>query len=157
VMAYRTAREAEHEIEASRWFAKFGYGPATLAPPRDLEPALSDEIGGAYFLPVERHVDPSTLTGGLAACIRERGGRIVEHEQVIRIEPGRSGGDHVAGARAAVAIGRDDRWPAHAIVVAAGAWTPSGLRGVNARVPIVAGKGYALDFTPPPVGLDDPL
>jgi D-amino-acid dehydrogenase len=157
VMAYRTAREAEHEIEASGWLAKFGYGPATSARPQDLEPALTDEIGGAYFLAAERHVDPSTLTAGLAARIRERGGRILENERVLRIDPGRNGRAHLAPGRDAVAIGSTGQWRAEAIIVAAGAWTPTLLRGVKVRVPIVAGKGYALDFVPPPVELRHPL
>jgi D-amino-acid dehydrogenase len=157
VMAYRTEAEAEHEVAASGWLAKFGFGEPKLGRPQDLEPALADDIKGAYVLEQERHVDPSTLTAGLAACIRSGGGRILTNERVVRVEPGRSGGDTLAGARAAVAVGAPDSWPAHAIVVAAGSWTPTLLRDAGTRIPIIAGKGYALDFTPPPVTVSHPL
>jgi D-amino-acid dehydrogenase len=157
VMAYRTQREADHEIEASAWLARFGYGEPVAGRPQDLEPALVDEIGGAFLLPAERHVDPASLTGALAACIRDRGGRVLAGERVIRIEPARSGRGGLEGARAAVAVGTSDRWPGHAVVAAAGAWTPALLRGVGTRIPIIAGKGYALDFAPPPLALKRPV
>jgi D-amino-acid dehydrogenase len=156
-MAYRTAAEAEHEVGASAWLAKFGFGEPRLGRPQDLEPALADDIGGAYALEQERHVDPTTLTAGLAAAIRSAGGRILTNERVVRVEPARAGGSTVAGARAAVAVGTHDTWPAHAIVLAAGAWTPTLLRSAGVRVPIIAGKGYALDFTPPPVSVGHAL
>jgi D-amino-acid dehydrogenase len=63
----------------------------------------------------------------------------------------------VAGARAAIVVGERDTWPADAIVVAAGAWTPGLLRATNVRVPIIGGKGYALDFAPAPIRLSRPL
>ena len=36
------------------------------------------------------------------------------------------------------------------MVVCAGAWTPAVLRPAGVRIPIEAGKGYALDYAPPP-------
>jgi D-amino-acid dehydrogenase len=63
----------------------------------------------------------------------------------------------VAGARGAVAVGVRDTWPAHAVVVAAGSWTPTLLRGTGVRIPIIGGKGYALDFTPAPVKVEHAL
>ena len=42
-------------------------------------------------------------------------------------------------------------------MVAAGAWTPTLLKGIGTRIPIIAGKGYALDFSPPPVVVRHPL
>ena len=157
VMAYRRSRDADHEVEEMSWLQKFGYGEPVVGRPQDLEPALADEIGGAFFLPAERHVDPGTLTIGLRDAIRERGGRVVENVRVRGIDPGRSSGGDIAGAPAATVIGTDDRWPADALVVAAGAWTPRLLRGIHARIPIIAGKGYALDFAPPPLTLRHPL
>lgn len=157
VMAYRRARDAHHEVADLRWLERFGYGAPATGRPQDLEPALGDGIGGAYLLSQERHVDPRSLTRGLTAALRARGATVLEQTRVVAIEPaGMSGGD-IAGARAATAVGENDRWPAHEIVVAAGAWTPRLLRGIRARVPIIGGKGYALDFAPPPVRLRHPL
>ena len=38
-----------------------------------------------------------------------------------------------------------------AVLIAAGAWTPAVARLAGARLPIQAGKGYCLDYAPPPV------
>jgi len=157
VMAAHHAKDADHEVEDLGWLRRFGYGEPVTGRPQDLEPALGDEIGGAYFLPEERHVDPGTLTQGLADALRRQGATILEDTTVVTIEPARMSGGDRAGARAATVVGADDRWPAHAVVVAAGAWTPRLLRDVKTRIPIVAGKGYALDFSPPPLELRHPL
>jgi len=157
VMAYRDARDADHEVNESGWLARFGFPAAVPGRPQDLEPALTDEIQGAYFLPAERHVDPRALTAALAAGIRARGGRVLSGTRVLRVEPGTHSGGGAAGARAATVIGETERWPADAVVVAAGAWTPTLLRSTRARIPIIGGKGYALDFTPAPVAIRQAL
>ena len=61
-----------------------------------------------------------------------------------------TGIEHRNGRATAVETTRG-RIAADAIVVCAGAWTPDVLRlaGVR-RVPIEAGKGYSLDYAPPP-------
>jgi D-amino-acid dehydrogenase len=157
VMAYRLPKDADHEIAESGWLSRYGLAAPVPGRPQDLEPALGDDIGGAYFLPVDRHVDPRTLTTALAGAITSRGGRLLTGTRVIRVEPGRSSGGDLAGARAATVHSADDRWPAHGVVVAAGAWTPTLLREARARIPIIGGKGYALDFEPAPVALRHPL
>jgi D-amino-acid dehydrogenase len=157
VMAYRHAKDADHEIAESAWLGRFGLPVPIPGRPQDFEPALSDEIGGAYLLPADRHVDPGTLTAALADGIRGRGGKVLSGTRVLRLEPGRSTGGDLAGARTATVVGERDTWSAHAVVVAAGAWTPHLLRTANVRVPIIGGKGYALDFAPPPISLSRPL
>jgi D-amino-acid dehydrogenase len=157
VMAYRHARDADHEIAASAWLGRFGLSAPVPGRPQDLEPALADHIGGAYVLPVERHVDPSKLTAALADAVQRGGGRLLAGTRVVRVEPGHASAGDPAGASAATVIGERDRWPAEAVVVAAGAWTPTLLREAHARIPIIGGKGYALDFAPPPVALRQAL
>lgn len=157
VMAYRRQKDADHEVAQSGWFKRFGYGDPVPGRPQDIEPLLADEIQGAYVLPSERHVDPATLTAALADGIRRRGGRLLTQTRVVRIEPARMSGGDIAGVRAATVIGETDQWPAHGVVVAAGAWTPTLLRGTRARIPIIGGKGYALDFAPAPVALGRPV
>ena len=157
LMAYTHRAEAEHEVEGSRWLERFGLPLPVLGDPQELEPALSDEIHGAFLYPVERHVDPATLAAAMAACITARGGEVRTDTTVDTIEPGRSSGGDLAGARAANVIAGSEQFPAHAVVVAAGAWTPRVLNGVPGRVPVIAGKGYALDFAPAPIALRRPL
>ena len=157
LMASRNAKDADHEVAESAWMRRFGLPDPIPGRPQDLEPLLSDEIHGAYLLPAERHVDPRMLSAALVQAIGRRGGRILTGTRVVRVEPGRTSGGDIAGARAATVIGTADQWPAHAVVVAAGAWTPTLLRDARVRIPIIGGKGYGLDFEPAPVSLRQPL
>jgi D-amino-acid dehydrogenase len=157
VMAYRTAREADHEAAASAWFGRFGFPPPVPGRPRDLEPALGDSIGGAYLLPADRHVDPGALTAALTAAIGRLGGAVVPATRALSVEPGRRAGGDGGAASGATVIGETRRWPADAVVVAAGAWTPTLLRDAHVRIPIIGGKGYALDFEPAPIALRQAL
>jgi len=157
LMAYRSPRDADHEVAESAWLRRFGLPDPVPGRPQDLEPLLSDEIQGAYMLPAERHVDPRMLTAALVQAIARRGGRVLTGTRVVRVEPGRTSGGDLDGARAVTVVGVDDQWPAHAVVVAAGAWTPTLLRDARVRIPIIGGKGYGLDFEPAPVALRQPL
>ncbi len=157
VMAYRHARDADHDIAESGWLGRYGLPEPVPGRPRDLEPALGDDIQGAYFLPVDRHVDPGTLTAALADAIRRRGGRILTGTRVLRVEPDRATSSVPAGGTGVTVIGEKDRWPAEAVVVAAGAWTPAVLGASRRHIPIIGGKGYALDFAPAPVALRQAL
>lgn len=157
LMAFHRARDSAHEAAELRWLERFGYGGPVTGRPQDLEPALGDEIGGAYLLPQERHVDPASLAAGLVATLRERGATVLEQARVVAIEPARRAGSGVAEVRTSTVDGESEARSADAVVVAAGAWTPRLLRGIRARVPIIPGKGYCLDFSPAPIALRQPL
>ena len=156
VMAYRSAKDADHEIAKSGWLARFGLPEPVAGLPQDLEPALSDEIRGAYLLPADRHVDPGTLTAALADGIRGRGGRCYRNAGAPRRarpehrrRPGRRpSGDrrrragHVAGTRGRRRSGRVDTRP-----------SPDRQR----PCPDHRRQGLRARFRPPPVRLSRPL
>jgi D-amino-acid dehydrogenase len=109
-------------------------GPAA----RELEPALSDAVACGFHTSVDRHVQPASLTAGLAAHVRGKGVAVNE------------------GA-AVTALARDgDRWrltlagqgdiTAERVVVAAGAATTALLAPLGVRLPLVGAKGYSVDL-----------
>ena len=150
LIAAHTERGAELEAEALAPLARFGFARAVVGRAEEWEPALNDTFRGAVLLPDERHVDSGALAGALASRLRAGGTEIVVGDGARPLEP--------AGGRVDVvetASGR--RIPAAAVVVAAGAWTPVLTRRLRVRLPILAGKGYALDFTPAPVAIRRPL
>jgi D-amino-acid dehydrogenase len=159
VMAFRSRRDHDHELEGSGWMAASGYPLPVTGLPQDFEPGFSDAVVAAYLLPGERHVDPAVMSVVLAERL-SRDGVEVRRASVSAVTAGRrvapgspaSGGD--SGPMVTTADGpiRGD-----AIVVAAGAWTPLLTRGLGARVPIIAGKGYGVDFDPAPVRLSRPV
>ena len=146
LLAYRTEGEAQHELDGLGWLGRFGFPPATLGHPRELEPALADSFHGAVLLAGERHVDSTGLAGALVARLRGRGVDVHTDDPALALEPR---GDRVSEVRTR----RGRRFAADSVVVAAGAWTPALTRALRVRLPILGGKGYGLDFGPPPVRL----
>lgn len=150
LMASRTEAEAERDAEDLAWLAPFGFAPAIVGRPQDLEPALSDAFRGAVLLPGERHVDSTALAAALVARLRERGVEVLAGDGALPLDPAR-------GQVASVETASGRRLPAAAIVVAAGAWTPTLTRRLRVRLPILGGKGYGLDVAPAPVALRQSL
>ena len=146
VSAYLDRHELERDVRGLELLRPFGYdAPALLdgAAVRQLEPALTDAVGGGYHVPQERHVRPDSLIAGLVDRLETDGVQLLAEAPVVGIE-------HRNGWATAVETPRG-RLATDAIVVCAGAWTPGVLRLAGGRrVPIEAGKGYSLDYAPPP-------
>ena len=145
VFAYQSRRELEQDYAGLDLLRPFGHETPPLLDGdamRDLEPVLNASITGGFWFSRERHVRPDSLVAGLVAHLRERGVDMRPRTGVLGIE-------HRQGRVVAVAT-TEGRIAAEHVVVCAGAWTPTVLRLAGARVPIEAGKGYSLDYTPPP-------
>ena len=145
VMAFHSQRDHDHELAGLDWLARFDFPQPVLGRPGDLEPALNDQVAAAFLLPGERNVNPGAVSAALTARLREAGVEIRTGIGVRAIEASSSGRPVVHFGANAVA--------ADAVVVAAGAWTAGLVRSLGGRVPVIGGKGYALDFTPAPVTL----
>ena len=137
--AYRTAEERQvllEEIEHIRAAGqKLEYEALTGDEARELEPALSDEIGAAIVLRGQRFVNPGRFVHALADSVRDRGGKIRTGEAVSDI---RDAGDGVAIRTAGDASERFD-----AVVIASGAWLNDLARRFGVRALVQAGRGYS--------------
>ena len=154
VMAYRNQRDADHEMADLGWIDRFGFDAPVPGRPGDLEPALGDSVGGAYMLPLERHVDPGSVVHALLGRLQAGGVRIESGTAVHSVT---AGVGSAARGRPSVHTAAGDSIDFDAVVIAAGAGTSRLARGLGVRVPIIGGKGYALDFTPPPIALRHPV
>ncbi|HVA88077.1 MAG TPA: FAD-binding oxidoreductase, partial [Candidatus Saccharimonadales bacterium] len=146
---FRSRRDYDHDLASTGWLERFGFEPPVPGRPDDLEPALGPAVVAAYLLPGERHVDPGTLMSALAGWLTASGARIRTgvsvHDLVVE------GPTPLTVQTSAGAIAADT------VVVAAGAWTPNVVESLGARIPIIGGKGYALDYMPAPVELRQAL
>ncbi|WP_157246928.1 NAD(P)/FAD-dependent oxidoreductase [Nonomuraea typhae] len=109
-------------------------GPAEA---REREPAISGTVGAALRMSIDRHVDPLSLTAGLAERLRGLGGAILDHTPVTAMSRDGDGWrlDTPAGpVRADIAV------------VALGAASNSVLAPLGVRLPVVPAKGYAIDL-----------
>ena len=109
--------------------------PLSAADAKALEPALTDAARAGVLFPHEAHCDPGRLVDAVGAAAIERGVRLRTGVEVRAIRPG------------AVDTG-DGVLRAGLVVVAAGAWSGRLARTLGIRLPLLAGKGYAVDYEP---------
>ncbi|MGI9253532.1 MAG: NAD(P)/FAD-dependent oxidoreductase [Thermomicrobiales bacterium] len=109
---------------------------------RDLEPSLSRLVAGGYWLRQERSVRPDTLVAGLWRRLEINGATMRPGETVV--------GMGATNGKVRSVITDLASYDADVVVVAAGAWTPQVVAPLGVKVPIEGGKGYSIDFTPPP-------
>jgi D-amino-acid dehydrogenase len=131
-------------------YERAGFEPQALSgdEARDLVPELSDAVVGAIRFPNERHVRPATLVAALVERLRALGvgwlaGPVTAGRALSSGEIEVAGGFGVAQA--------------DAVVIAAGAWTSRVARLFGVTLPIRPGKGYSVDFVPPPVATPIPI
>jgi D-amino-acid dehydrogenase len=116
---------------------------------RELEPSLSAAVNGGFLYPLERHVRPDTLTAGLVEWLQERSVQVRTGSPV-------TGFDRVNGQVNAVRID-GERIPCDAVLIAAGARSGEIGHLLGVKLPFQGGKGYSLDFAPPPVNFKRPV
>ena len=137
------ARDEEHLAEYQALFrelAALGYHDEVAFLTGEelvgVEPALSRGLAGGIHAFAERHVRPETLTAGLVSDLRVRGATIIEHTEVAGVRPRRGDRWHLDTSSGGLEFDK--------VVLAGGAWTEQLLRGLRARLPLEAAKGYSL-------------
>ncbi|MFB6394447.1 NAD(P)/FAD-dependent oxidoreductase [Polymorphospora lycopeni] len=139
IAAYRTETERSNLLDELEHIRSAGqeieFDVLTGAGARELEPALSDDIGAAIRLHGQRFVDPGHYVHALAASVRARGGSLMPKTDVVEIR------DDRAGVRVVTGAGPSDRYDA--VVLAGGAWIGKLARRFGVRTTVQAGRGYS--------------
>jgi D-amino-acid dehydrogenase len=102
---------------------------------RQLEPALGPRVRVAMYSSGDRHVEPSSLTAGLADHLRRRGGVIVDYCAVRGLRQHGSGWTVAAD---------DGDHGCDAVVLATGVAANDLLRPLDVHLPLVGAKGYSV-------------
>ena len=137
--AYRTETERQTLLEEIAHIAAAGqtleYDVLTGDDAREVEPALSAQIGAAIRLHDQRYINPGEYVASLADSVRTRGGVIREGLGVTGVRPtaGRVEVTTTDGAAATY-----DR-----VVLATGAWLGALARPFGVRLVVQAGRGYS--------------
>lgn len=147
LLAYLSAEKLHHHAEHLDIPASFGLDSDILMGDavREREPSLTDEVAGGIYFPTERHLDPGSLVAGLRTRCEQLGVTFIEDARVTSVE---RRGEQVAAVRTDTS-----RIATDAVILAAGAWSGRASAMFGAELPVRAGKGYAIDCTPPPVRL----
>jgi D-amino-acid dehydrogenase len=110
---------------------------------RAVEPALREDVFGAWYHRTDSHLRPDRLLQSWRDLLIRSGVTIEEH---CRLEGFRCRGDRVA----AVVTNRGER-AAREVVVAAGAWSAPVAAKLGLRLPLQPGKGYSITMARPAV------
>jgi len=107
------------------------------------EPSLREGLGGGWYYESDSQLRPSKLMAAWRAQLEQAGAMIHENcevESIIRRD------DKAVGVRTALGAIEGD-----AVVVAAGAESPSFAKQLECRIPIQPGKGYSITMPRPKV------
>lgn len=147
LFAFTDRTKLEHHLEALELMRPFGYSPEILSPEAAaaLEPALRPDLPGAIWIEQERHVRPDALITALVKALIDLG---------VELRPGSPvTGFRINGRRVHSVTTPDGDIASDAFLIAAGVETTPLARMLGTRIPIVAGKGYSIDFEPPPIAI----
>lgn len=138
VAAYRTAEERVTLLEEIEQIHAAGqdieFDQLTGAEAREIEPALSAEIGAAILLHDQRFINPGQYVNALADAAREIGVRIEEGSDVLSVRD--------VGGRVRLTTSRGDV-EYDAVVVASGAHLNQLSGSFGVRAVVQAGRGYS--------------
>ena len=150
---FRNARQLEEEQFEVPLLRELGVSVDVIDGPdyeRD-DPAFKPGVAGAIRFAGDAMLRPDAYVRALAEAVRSRGGTIIEHCALERVEDGADGVIVHAG---------NGPMPARDFVLATGAWSPLLADAVGARWlrgVIQPGKGYSITYDPPPVVPKRPL
>jgi D-amino-acid dehydrogenase len=144
LFVFQTKPAFEHYAETDELLGReFGYRARRLAG-RELtqfEPALKDDLAGAWLNELDAHLRPDLLMAELKRVLLARGVTIHEHC---------AAGEFICeGGRARAINTPAGELAADGFVLAAGAISPTWSRQLGCRLPIQPGKGYSITMPRP--------
>jgi D-amino-acid dehydrogenase len=116
----------------------------------ELEPALAGSVERSVLIGEDRLARPEHVVSGLVDWLTAKGVEIRSGAPVDAVEV--DDRRRVKGV-----ITRGLLVPSSSVVLAAGVWTRMLVRSLGTDIPIESGKGYTVDFAPPPVELQRPV
>jgi len=144
LFVYASEAEFEAYAETDRLLREeFGVAAERLdrAQVRELEPALKEDIAGAWYYEHEAHLRSDKLMRAWRKVLERLNVDVWEGASLEEFR--------VSGSRATAAVTNGGEVPADLFVVATGAWTPLLATALGCRVPIQPGKGYSVSMPRP--------
>jgi glycine oxidase len=107
---------------------------------REREPGLRPNVSGAIFCEQDHQVDARRVSSALAKAFVKAGGQLFENTRVVSLE--RSGGK-VTGLST-----ETDNCNVNTVILAAGAWSPELVQGLQLPIRPLKGQSLALRMDP---------
>jgi D-amino-acid dehydrogenase len=143
LMLCKTELTLHEEKKTAEKSNQLGVPAEVLTPEQTakLDPHLKMDIAGAVYFPLDCHLTPHLFTAALTRQIEKGGGRFCWNTAVERWKLNSNGIEAVQT--------NGGEFQADEYVIAGGAWSPRLTKGLNASLPMQAGKGYSLTLTTP--------
>lgn len=125
------------------YLENFGFGMQKIFRDEliEMEPALKEDVAGAWLSPFDQHLRPELLMESWKANLVSRGLIIKEDCRVDDFEIFR-------GRVKAVITGKEKREADH-FILATGAWAPWMAQKLDINLPVEPGKGYSITMERP--------
>ena len=135
---FQTHSFAAHAAETVTKAKKLGLDVALLSYDelQRMEPQTKINALGAIFFKSDAHLYPNKLMKDLLTHLRTNGVQLISNAEVKGFEKG--------GKSVTKVITSKNAYDAEVIIIAAGAWSRDVAAMVNAKIPMMPGRGYSL-------------
>ena len=135
---FQTHSVAAHAAETVTKAKKLGLDVALLSYDelQRMEPQTKINALGAIFFKSDAHLYPNKLMKDLLTHLRANGVQLISNAEVKGFEKG--------GKSVTKVITSKNAYDAEVIIIAAGAWSRDVAAMVNAKIPMMPGRGYSL-------------
>ncbi|MCR9250712.1 MAG: FAD-dependent oxidoreductase [bacterium] len=136
---FKNKNEFDHFSKENELTSRFGQN-AIRIPKQELlekEPALREDIAGAWIYSDDAWLRPNELVSGLKKILVGRGVEFLESAEVVGFEKYK---DRLINARTSKGV----EIKSNQFVLAAGAWSPLLASKMGLNLPIIPGKGYSI-------------
>jgi len=114
-----------------------------------MSPGVKLDVIGSVYFPIDAHLTPARFCPALATILKEMGVRFQWDTTIFGWRPD--------GKRLAAVQTTAGDLAADEFVLAGGSWSADMLKGLNARLPLQAGKGYSLTVPKPRFRVAKPM
>ncbi|MCF6247743.1 MAG: FAD-dependent oxidoreductase [Desulfobacula sp.] len=131
--------------KTNAFLEKFNMGGRPLTPSQiqDIEPAIKDDIAGAWLNPHDWHLRPEKLIEAWKKKLIQKGLIIEEKTKLIDFNIQKK---KIAGVNTI-----KGRFKADAYIIASGAWAAKIKEQLNLKCPVQPGKGYSITMEQPDI------
>ncbi len=143
LMAYKHEKFFNEYAKKNDFLSEIGLSAKPIVDEqlRAKEPALKDDIYGAWFYEVDASLKPDDLVYGMQKILKKKEVEFVDGCEVTAFTE--------EGSKIKSVITSKGNFTANQIVIATGAWSALLEKSLQLKIPVIPGKGYSITMKSP--------